>query len=944
MSGNRLHSTFCSPGLSVAARWFLCLVCAMPSSWVLAQSGGVAGTRNLYYAVENLAEAGVILRGRTAAEGLRPGELILRPDTPHRMWLLDPGSGLLGYQEFRTPTAGLTFSVPRIPLALPLQRDTDGDGLTDDAEFIVGTDPRDTDTDGDGIEDGAAIRLGMDAGASITGVVGSASATPGRALDVCAVDELAMVAADQAGVVVFNVFNRMNPVRIAQVDTPGTALRVACADRLVAVADGPAGMAIIDIADPPAAFILHQVPLGAPTTAVSASSGIGYVGLNNGQVAAVDLATGSVLSRVLLTRPVHDLVIERDTLFVLLDTELVAVSLVEDGLEVRGRVGGLSFFPEGITGSRRLFVGGGLAYVTSYPGYDTFNVSDVASMRKIGTAQDRGPNSFKQIIANGSGLGVAAVGTNPREDGTHDIYLFDLSNPADTARFLLTLPTPGLTRAVSLFNGLAYAADSEAGLQVVNYLAADRQGVPPAVMLEGTFDLLDPVAEAGQPVRVTAVVTDDVQVRNVEFYIDGVRAATDGNFPFEYRFRAPAFGLWDRFTLQARASDTGGNARFTAPLEIRIIPDSTPPRVNRTVPPTGGIAGSVEVVAVFFSEALDPATVSGATLQWRSAGADGIPGTPDDVLQTGGTLTYRDDLRAVFLTLPGPLPPGLYEGSAHPPLADTSGNALPAAFTWRFTVIEGDDADQDGVPDAVELILGTDPSNPDSDGDGVSDGFEDADNDGLTNAGEVVLGTDPRNADTDGNGIRDGQEDTDQDGLTNGDEIRRGTIPWLADSDGDGWPDEAEVVTGANPLNPAIRPRLIAVSQPPVLVTLPTTSGPGGLPANTSAAQPPLILTLPAIASGDGLAPNVVVALPPVVLSLPAVGTGEGDLRPNAVVAQPPVILTLPSLADGEGLSPNTVAAWPPVLFTLPSLGGVGALTPNTSLAQPPVFIRLDNP
>jgi hypothetical protein len=627
----------------------------------------------------------------------------------------------------------------------------------------------------------------------------------------------------------------------------------------------------------------------------------------------------------------------------LLDNELVAASLAEDGLSVVGRVGGLSFFAEGITQRRRLFVGGGVAYVTSYPGYDTFEVSDAGSMHRIGAAQDRGPNSFKQILGNGSGLGVAAVGTNPRDDGTHDIYLFDLSDPANTSQFLLTLPTPGMTRAVSLFNGLAYAADSEAGLQVVNYLAADRLGVPPAVMLDASFDLLDPAVEVGQPVRVTAVVTDDVQVRNVEFYIDGVRAATDGNFPFEYRFLAPSRGLKDRFTLQARASDTGGNAVFTPPLEVFILPDSTPPRVSRTVPPAGGIAGSVETVAVFFNESIDPQTVTDATLQWRSAGPDGIPGTADDVLRTGGTLSYRDELRAAFLTFSEPLPPGLYEGSALPPLADTSGNVLPVPFTWRFTVIEGVDSDQDGVPDHIELLLGTDPMNPDSNGNGIPDGLEDHDNDGLPNAGEVVLGTDPLNPDSNGNGILDGDEDTDQDGLTDGDEIRRGTIPWLADSDGDGWPDEAEVTAGTDPLNPADRPRFITAARPPLVLTLPSSAGTDGLPVNTVSAQPPIILTLPALAGAEDSPFNVVAASPPVILMLPALVAGDG-LAINTTMAVPPVILTLPTLVAGDGLAFNTVMAVPPVLLTLPSLGGTEDLEPNTTAARPPLFIQYDNP
>ena len=56
------------------------------------------------------------------------------------------------------------------------------------------------------------------------------------------------------------------------------------------------------------------------------------------------------------------------------------------------------------------------------------------------------------------------------------------------------------------------------------------------------------------------------------------------------------------------------------------------------------------------------------------------------------------------------------------------------------------DSDGDGVPDAVELLDGTDPDNPDSDGDGLSDGDEKA------------RGSDPNNPDTDGDGVNAGDE------------------------------------------------------------------------------------------------------------------------------------------------------------------------------------------
>ena len=70
-------------------------------------------------------------------------------------------------------------------------------------------------------------------------------------------------------------------------------------------------------------------------------------------------------------------------------------------------------------------------------------------------------------------------------------------------------------------------------------------------------------------------------------------------------------------------------------------------------------------------------------------------------------------------------------------------------------------------------VLGTDPRNQDSDGDGLRDGFEvingfnplvvgeeaqDPDGDGLDNLGEQNAGTNPLNVDTDSGGRSDGEE------------------------------------------------------------------------------------------------------------------------------------------------------------------------------------------
>jgi hypothetical protein len=89
----------------------------------------------------------------------------------------------------------------------------------------------------------------------------------------------------------------------------------------------------------------------------------------------------------------------------------------------------------------------------------------------------------------------------------------------------------------------------------------------------------------------------------------------------------------------------------------------------------------------------------------------------------------------------------------------------------------------------------------------------DRDGDGLTNAEEAVLGTNPRKADTDKDGLPDGVEvhvtgtdplkyDTDGDGLSDGQEAALGTSSAKEDTDGDGVSDKEEVIGGTEPTNP----------------------------------------------------------------------------------------------------------------------------------------------
>ncbi len=137
-------------------------------------------------------------------------------------------------------------------------------------------------------------------------------------------------------------------------------------------------------------------------------------------------------------------------------------------------------------------------------------------------------------------------------------------------------------------------------------------------------------------------------------------------------------------------------------------------------------------------------------------------------------------------------------------------DAEGAWFERAFLIELVNDSDGDGLDDTWELLYFPDLE--------TASGAGNNDADALTNAQEQAAGTDPTDPDSDGDGLSDSDEvnlhssdptlaDSDGDGIDDGDEVSAAnghiTDPTDPDSDDDGFNDALEIAQGTDPNNGA---------------------------------------------------------------------------------------------------------------------------------------------
>jgi hypothetical protein len=639
---------------------------------------------NDYVAVEFPNQSsGLVLRAVSDAAG--NADLFLPPKQAYHIAIFDPVTGLIAHGYGITPPSGgdinLAGDLVFGPSTAP---DSDGDGLPNDVEFAIGTSPKKIDSNGNGIDDFteiiqnhtnplAARLFPTGAIASLTlGGVAKAITLQGSTTN--PQGQTAYVATGSSGLAIVDATQFTKPILLGQIHLPGDNHDVAVdpAAQIAAVAAGNGGLHLVDVSNPMQPALLQTVPLAAGATAVTVLGGLAYVA-SGPNLVSIDTATGEVIQTLNLGGAnLTSLTREGTRLFTLDANQTLRAVDVNDGLmTARGSV----TVP---AGGGKLFVGNGIVYVgagfSGAEGFATVDVSDPDHLVVLSGVQLASIGG-QMVVANGSGLAVAigspalfALGNVPLLD------VVDVSNPANTGGFLTQLTLPEYPFAVAIASGIGYVADSTAGLVVVNYEPFDTKGVPPTVGISTSAVDVDPNTPglqviAGTVVPIQVNTSDDVQVRNVELLLNGQVVRNQVSFPFDLSVAIPnPTPQTSTYTLQVRATDTGGNSTLSNVVTLQSIRDTVPPTIVQTTPASGGPFG--HTIIVDFSKPLNAATVTNATFQLLDPN-----GQPVSAVKLG--LRNRD--RTVQLAI-GALTPGNYQlvikAAA---VTDRAGNPLGAA-------------------------------------------------------------------------------------------------------------------------------------------------------------------------------------------------------------------------------------------------------------------------
>jgi Bacterial Ig-like domain/Bacterial Ig domain len=139
-------------------------------------------------------------------------------------------------------------------------------------------------------------------------------------------------------------------------------------------------------------------------------------------------------------------------------------------------------------------------------------------------------------------------------------------------------------------------------------------------------------------------------------------------------------------SILSRAADDSANLgqpQSATTVTVGTVADVTPPVIVQRVPAADAVAAPVtSVVTVTFNEAMDPATISGASIELRNSGGALVPATVRYAAATR-TATLEPTAALAYSSTYSVRVRGSDGG-----VTDLAGNALASDAVWTFTTVD----------------------------------------------------------------------------------------------------------------------------------------------------------------------------------------------------------------------------------------------------------------
>ena len=288
---------------------------------------------------------------RTASDDEGNWQFFLPSDQPFHSVICDPISGLCAHNYDVSASSGQPTVIPAPEFLPPVSVDTDGDGLTDDWEFAVGTRADKSDTDGDGLSDFVEVMAGLDPLGGLafpTGIIATLDLV-GEAKEVVVeqvtdngTTQIAYVATGSDGLSIVDASKFDEPILLSRLALAGDNADVAVDTSLgiAAVTGGSSGLHLVDVSNTMAPSLIRTVTLDDGAARVEIFEGIAYVASGR-KLVSVDLLTGEVVQILELGGSILTDVVREGTMLYTMDLSrtLRAVDISDFDILQRGSLG-----------------------------------------------------------------------------------------------------------------------------------------------------------------------------------------------------------------------------------------------------------------------------------------------------------------------------------------------------------------------------------------------------------------------------------------------------------------------------------------------------------------------------------------------------------------------------------------------------------------------------